>query len=598
MERTGAQFAALGLGALAALVVLARPPRAAPPAPASGAVAVAQAADPLPSWNDGGAGKAITDFVTRVTTPGKDFVPEPERIAVFDNDGTLWAEQPMYFQLAFAIDRVKALAPQHPEWKDKEPFKSILAGDPKAALAGGEKAAMELLAATHTGMTTDEFEKIVKDWTSTAQHPRFKRPYTECIYQPMVEVLEYLRANGFKTWIVSGGGIEFMRPWTQAAYGIPPEQVIGSSAKTKFEIRDSKPVLVKLPEVGSIDDGPGKPVNINLHIGRRPVMAFGNSDGDLQMLQWTTAGEGPRFALIVHHTDAEREWAYDRESHVGKLDKALDEAMSKGWTVVDMKKDWNTIFPAPGAAAAGAKAGTITGTVAYRQRIALPPDAVVHVRLEDVSRADAPSTLISEVRVPTGGKQVPIPFTLDYDLAKIEDSHTYHLRASILAGTEGAMLFTTTRAYPVLTRGSGREAQIMLDQVGAPPGPAPGERPPAAGAAALEGPRWKLVELNGKAAVEGEHWPVAGITFVRGQGRSIAAKTGVNSLGGTYTLAGDRLSIAPGVMTEMAGPPPLMEQEKAFIAALQRVKSYRIAGGALELLDGETVLARFEPGEP
>ena len=302
--------------------------------------------DPLPSWNDGGAKKAITEFVTRITAEGgRDFVKPAERIAVFDNDGTLWAEQPMYFQLAFAIDRVKAMAAAHPEWRDKEPFGSILAGDLKKALAGGEKAAFELLAATHTGMTTDEFEKTVKNWIATARHPKTGRLYAEMVYQPMVEVLAYLRENGFKTYIVSGGGIEFMRPWTEAAYGIPPEQVIGSSAKTMLEVRDGKPVLVKLPEVGSIDDGPGKPVNINLHIGRRPVMAFGNSDGDLQMLQWTAAGEGPRFCLIVRHTDADREWAYDRESHIGKLDKALDEAESRGWTVVDMKYDWRTVFP-------------------------------------------------------------------------------------------------------------------------------------------------------------------------------------------------------------------------------------------------------------
>ncbi len=561
--------------------------------------------DALPSWNEGPSKAAITEFVERVTKEaGADYVPPAERIAVFDNDGTLWSEQPMYFQLAFAIDRVKALAPEHPEWNDKEPFKSILAGDLKGALSGGEKAALELLAATHTGMTTDEFERIVQEWVATAEHPRFKRPYTECIYQPMVEVLEYLRTSGFKTYIVSGGGIEFMRPWTQAAYGIPPEQVIGSSAKTKFELRDGKPVLVKLPEVGSIDDGPGKPVNINLHIGRRPIMAFGNSDGDLQMLQWTAAGEGPRFALIVHHTDAEREWAYDRESHIGKLDKALDEAMSKGWTVVDMKNDWKTVFPAAGAAApgTGAKPGTITGTVAYRQRIALPPDAVVHVRLEDVSRADAPSILIAETRLPAEGKQVPIPFTLEYDPAKIQDSRTYHLRVSILsggAGGAGEMLFSTTRAYPVLTRGAGREAQITVDQVAAR-GDRGGEPPGGAPAAALEGPRWKLKELNGKAAIEGQHWPGAGIKFVSAEGgnRTIAANTGVNSLGGTYTLTGDRLSIATGVMTEMAGPPPLMDQERAFIEAMKRVKSYRISGKTLELLDGEAVLARFEAGEP
>lgn len=306
---------------------------------------VAYAADPLPSWNDGPSKKAITDFVAKVTKDGgPDFVQPAQRIAVFDNDGTLWAEQPMYFQLAFAIDRVKALAPQHPEWKEKEPFKSVLAGDLKTALGGGEKAILEMIAATHAGMTTAEFEKTVGEWVAFAKHPKFNKLYIDCVYQPMLELLAYLRANGFKTYIVSGGGIEFMRPWTERVYGIPPEQVVGSSSKVKFEMRDGKPVLLKLPEVGSIDDGPGKPVNINLHIGRRPIMAFGNSDGDLQMLQWTAAGDGPRFALIVHHTDAEREWAYDRQSHIGKLDKALDEAQSRGWTVVDMKTDWKTIF--------------------------------------------------------------------------------------------------------------------------------------------------------------------------------------------------------------------------------------------------------------
>ncbi len=302
--------------------------------------------DALGSWNDGPTKAAITGFVAKVTQTGApDFVPVAERIATFDNDGTLWSEQPMYFQLAFALDRVKVLAPQHPEWKDKEPFKAILAGDLTAALAGGERSVAELVMATHTGMTVGEFEKIVVDWTASAKHPRFQRLYTECVYQPMLELLAYLRANGFKTFIVSGGGIEFMRPWTEAVYGVPPEQVVGSSGKTKFELRDGRPVLVKLPEIGSIDDKEGKPININLHIGRRPVMAFGNSDGDLQMLQWTAAGDGARFALIVHHTDGEREWAYDRESPIGRLDKALDEAQQKGWTVVDMKADWKRIYP-------------------------------------------------------------------------------------------------------------------------------------------------------------------------------------------------------------------------------------------------------------
>ena len=304
------------------------------------------AQDSLPSWNDTAPKKAIAAFVEKVTKEGSaDFVPPNERIATFDNDGTLWCEQPMYFQFFFALDRVKALAPQHPEWKTKEPFASLLKGDAKGALAGGEKAILEIIMATHSGMTITEFEKLVADWIATAQHPKFKRPYTECVYQPMLELLAYLRANGFKTFIVSGGGIEFMRPWVEKVYGIPPEQVVGSSGKVKFELREGKPVLVKLPAVIFIDDKEGKPVGINEHIGRRPVMAFGNSDGDLQMLQWTAGGDGPRLCLYVHHTDAEREFAYDRESHIGQLDKGLDEANAKGWTVVSMKDDWKTIFP-------------------------------------------------------------------------------------------------------------------------------------------------------------------------------------------------------------------------------------------------------------
>ncbi len=305
----------------------------------------AQRASVLPSWNDGAAKKAIVTFVTRVTKQGSpDFVPPAERIATFDNDGTLWAEQPMYFQLLFSLDRVKALAPQHPEWKTTEPFASLLKGDVKGALAGGEKAMLEIVMATHAGMTTEEFEKIVKDWAATAKHPKTGRLYTEMVYQPMLELLAYLRANGFKTFIVSGGGIEFMRPWTEKVYGIPPEQVVGSSIKTKFAMINGKPALMRLPEVNFIDDGPGKPIGIHQHIGRRPIAAFGNSDGDLQMLQWTAAGSGARFCLYVHHTDAEREWAYDRTSHIGKLDKGLNEAAQRGWTVVDMKKDWKTIY--------------------------------------------------------------------------------------------------------------------------------------------------------------------------------------------------------------------------------------------------------------
>jgi hypothetical protein len=310
-------------------------------------VSAAPAADdPLPSWYDGAAKRAIVDFVRRVTTPGgTDFVPAPERIATFDNNGTLWAEQPMYFQLAFAFDRVKALAPHHPEWQEQEPFKSVLAGDLKGALAGGKKALVQLVMVSHAGMTTDEFAQTVKDWVATARHPRFNRPYTECVYQPMRELLAYLRANGFKTYIVSGGGVEFMRVWAEQVYGIPPEQVVGSTIKTTFEMRDGTPVLMRLPEVDFIDDHAGKPMGINKFIGRRPLLAFGNSDGDHQMLQWTAAGSGPRFMGLVHHTDAEREWAYDRTSHIGQLDKALDEALAKGWTVVSMQDDWKTIFP-------------------------------------------------------------------------------------------------------------------------------------------------------------------------------------------------------------------------------------------------------------
>jgi len=305
-----------------------------------------QAADPLPSWNHGAAKNSILQFVAKVTNEGSpDFVPPAERIAVFDNDGTLWAEQPMYFQFLFMLDRIKALAPQHPEWKTQEPFASLLKGDMKAVLAGGEKALGQLMMATHVGMTSEEFKKSVSDWVATARHPKTGRLFTEMVYQPMLELLAFLRENGFKTFIVSGGGIEFMRPWSQRVYGIPPEQVIGSSVKTKFDLRDGKPVLVRLPEINFVDDGPGKPVGIQMHIGRRPIAAFGNSDGDLQMLQWTAAGEGPRFMLLVHHTDEEREWAYDRQSPIGRLDKALDEAQRRGWTVVDMKKDWKRVFP-------------------------------------------------------------------------------------------------------------------------------------------------------------------------------------------------------------------------------------------------------------
>jgi phosphoglycolate phosphatase-like HAD superfamily hydrolase len=306
----------------------------------------AQAGKDLSSWNNSASKKAIVAFVQKVTKRGSpEFVPVPERIATFDNDGTLWAEQPVYFQALFMFDRVKQLAPQHPEWKTKEPFASVLRGDLKAVAAGGAKVALELVAATHAGMTSEQFETIVKDWLVSARHPISKRPFTEMVYQPMVELLSYLRANGFKTFIVSGGGVEFMRAWAEKAYGIPPEQVIGSRGKLKFELRDGQPVLLKLPEIDFIDDKEGKPVAIQALIGRRPIAAFGNSDGDLQMLQWTAAGSGARLAVFIHHTDTEREWAYDRASSIGQLEKGLDEATAKGWTLVSMKDDWKVIYP-------------------------------------------------------------------------------------------------------------------------------------------------------------------------------------------------------------------------------------------------------------
>jgi phosphoserine phosphatase len=301
---------------------------------------------PLSSWNDTAPKKAIVAFVERVTTPGApDFVAEPERIAVFDNDGTLWAEQPVYFQALFIIDRVRTLAPQHPGWTTEEPFASALKGDLRGLAAAGEAGLLKLMAATHAGMTSEEFSAIVADWIGKARHPTTGKLYTEMTYRPMRELLDYLRANGFKTFIVSGGGIEFMRPWAERVYGIPPEQVVGSSIRTKFELKDGQPVIERLPEVNFIDDKAGKPVGILQHIGRRPIAALGNSDGDLQMLQWTCIAPGARFCLFVHHTDAEREWAYDRASHVGKLERGLDEAAARGWTVVDMKQDWKRIFP-------------------------------------------------------------------------------------------------------------------------------------------------------------------------------------------------------------------------------------------------------------
>ncbi len=303
--------------------------------------------DPLPSWTDGPAKQAISDFVARVTTSGGSGYVEPgERIAVFDNDGTLWSEKPLPFQLVFALDQVKALAPQHPEWKTREPFASVLKGDMRGIAAAGEKGVVEILTATHTGMTTDQFSQRVREWVASARHPKTGRLFTEMVYQPMLELLAYLRANGFKTFIVSGGGVEFMRPWTERIYGIPPEQVVGTSGKLRLETRNGKPVLVKLPEVDLIDDKEGKPVGIQSRIGQQPIAAFGNSDGDLQMLEWTMAGAGARFALFVHHDDAEREYAYDRADRLQQFDKGWDQAVANGWSVVSMKRDWKVIYPA------------------------------------------------------------------------------------------------------------------------------------------------------------------------------------------------------------------------------------------------------------
>lgn len=301
--------------------------------------------DPLPSWNDGPTKKSIIKFVAQVTSEGSpDFVPAPQRISTFDNDGTLWCEQPMYVQLAFALDRVKALSDQHPEWKEKQPFKAVLENDIKALANSGEKGVVQLAMATHAGMSTEEFEKIASDWIKTARHPKFNRPYTELVYQPMLQLLSYLRTNGFKTFIVSGGGIEFMRPWTEPVYGIPPEQVVGSSIKTEYKMQNGQTELVRLPAINFIDDGPGKPVGINSHIGRRPIAAFGNSDGDLEMLEWTTTSGGAQLGMIVHHDDAMREYAYDRKSRFGKLNRGLVEAPKRGWTLISMKDDWKRIF--------------------------------------------------------------------------------------------------------------------------------------------------------------------------------------------------------------------------------------------------------------
>ena len=306
----------------------------------------ASAQDPLPSWNNGASKQAIVAFVARVTKAGTpDFVPVPQRIATFDNDGTLWIEQPIYTQFEFAFDRIKLLAAGHPEWKNTEPFASVIDGDIGRALAGGEEALLQVLAATHAGMTTESYDRIAREWLKTKRDARYKREYSKLVYQPMLELLNYLRANGFKTFIVSGGGVEFIRAYAEEAYGIPPEQVIGSSGRLKYQMRGDVPELLKLPAVDVVNDKDGKVVSIQKVIGRRPIAAFGNSDGDLQMLEWTAAGKGARLALLVHHDDAAREWAYDRGSKIGGLDKALDAAIAKKWVVVSMKDDWNTIFP-------------------------------------------------------------------------------------------------------------------------------------------------------------------------------------------------------------------------------------------------------------
>lgn len=305
-----------------------------------------RAAELLPSWNDGPSKKAIVEFVGKVTQAGGvDYVPPAERIAVFDNDGTLWSEQPMYVQLAFALDRVKALAASHPEWKEKQPFKAVLEGDIETLAKSGESGLLELVMATHAGMSSDEFSQIAGDWIKTAKNPKTGKPYTEMVYQPMLELLAYLRANDFKTFIVSGGGIEFMRPWTQQVYGVPPEQVVGSTIKVQYESKDGKSKLTRLPEINLIDDGPGKPVGISYYIGRKPIAAFGNSDGDLAMLEWATDGNGARLGMIVHHDDGKREVAYDRASHFGKLDKGLEEAPKRGWSLISIKDEWKCIFP-------------------------------------------------------------------------------------------------------------------------------------------------------------------------------------------------------------------------------------------------------------
>jgi len=308
----------------------------------SGGVSASEA---LPSWREGAARNAIVGFVARVSDGGSaDFVPEAERIAVFDNDGCLWAERPVYFQLIYAMDRVRAMAPDHPEWRETQPFKAVLEGDTEALTASGKEGLLTLIMATHAGMTEDECADSVREWLRTARHPETGRPYTEMVYRPMLEVLDYLHEHGFKVFIVSGGGVDFIRVFSEEVYGIPRERVVGSSIDAAFELRGGRPVVVKSPSIDLIDDKAGKPVGIHRHIGRRPIAAFGNSDGDLQMLQYTTAGEGARLGVLIRHTDAEREWAYDRDSHVGRLDEALDEAPARGWVVVDMARAWKRVF--------------------------------------------------------------------------------------------------------------------------------------------------------------------------------------------------------------------------------------------------------------
>ncbi len=302
--------------------------------------------DPLPSWNNGSTKTAIIDFVTDVTkAESENFIDIADRIATFDNDGNLWSEQPAYFQLFFAIERIKALAPQHPEWKTEQPFKAVLENNMEELAQQGEHGLVELVMASHAGNTTEEFEAIVKEWLATAKHPRFDRPYTDLVYQPMLELLDFLRANDFKTFIVSGGGIDFMRPWVEEVYGIPRDQVVGSIIVKEFVNEDGNPVINRLGKLEFNNDKEGKPIGIQKFIGRKPVFASGNSDGDLPMLQWTASGDGLRFMLYLHHTDSIREWAYDRESHIGRLDKGLDEAKEKGWTVINMKEDWKVIYP-------------------------------------------------------------------------------------------------------------------------------------------------------------------------------------------------------------------------------------------------------------